>query len=115
MTIKKSDSGVGTPSPKIVVVGSCIADFCISVPRLPSVGETVIGDSLSVNLGGKGANQATGLARLGAKVTLVTSIGDDDFGRRFQELFREEGINGKYINIDTQMATGLGVPLVLDG
>lgn len=56
---------------KILVVGSFMMDLIASAPRVPNLGETVIGTSFQTAPGGKGANQALQCARLGADVTMV--------------------------------------------
>ena len=64
-------------SRKIVVVGSINIDNTFSVDGVPQAGETTRILDSTVSLGGKGANQAIGAARLGSEVSLITSIGSD--------------------------------------
>jgi len=56
-------------------------DLVARVARLPRPGETVTDATFARIPGGKGANQALGAARLGADVTLVACVGDDDLAR----------------------------------
>ena len=67
---------------RIVVVGSCNTDLVISVDHLPAPGETIIGHDFMTNQGGKGANQAVAVARLGGTTAFVARVGDDGFGRQ---------------------------------
>ncbi|MEA4932638.1 MAG: PfkB family carbohydrate kinase, partial [Lawsonibacter sp.] len=67
--------------PRILVVGSYMMDLIASAPRVPNMGETVVGTSFRTAPGGKGANQAVQCARLGALVSMVGCVGDDAFGR----------------------------------
>ena len=76
-----------------MVVGSLNMDLIVRVPRLPSPGETVLGESLVQAAGGKGANQAVAAARLGAHVWMVGRVGDDAFGRDLQAGLRAQGIS----------------------
>ena len=62
---------------ELTVVGSINLDLVARVERLPRAGETVAGSSFERFPGGKGANQAVGAARLGARVRLVGAVGDD--------------------------------------
>lgn len=101
--------------PSFVVVGSCIVDFCVSVARLPGRGETVLADSVTRSLGGKGANQATALRRLGGEVAIVSCVGSDDFGEAFLELFRQEGIETGFVHRDRSAPTGMAFPMMLPG
>ncbi len=61
--------------PRVLVVGSINVDVVVSVARLPSPGETLHGRSVAHLPGGKGANQAVALARLGLDVALVGAVG----------------------------------------
>jgi len=64
---------------KVVVVGSITADVTAFGNRLPVPGETVLGESFTLVLGGKGANQALAAARAGASSTMIGCVGDDLF------------------------------------
>lgn len=79
---------------KIAVVGSYGAGLTMRVPLAPEAGETVSGGTFDSGQGGKGSNQAVAAARLGAEVSLLTAVGDDDFGRAARELWRSEGVDG---------------------
>jgi ribokinase len=74
-------SGPGAP-PEVAVVGSLNLDLVVRVPRLPGPGETVSGEDVFRNPGGKGANQAVAAARLGRRVAMIGRVGDDDAGRQ---------------------------------
>ena len=67
--------------PRLTVVGSVNLDLVARVERLPRPGETVTGATFTRIPGGKGANQAVAAARLGAEVTLVACVGEDEFAR----------------------------------
>ena len=64
----------------ILVVGSINIDFCIHTDKLPVLGETVAGYGFGTKPGGKGANQAVGMAKLGANVKMIGAVGDDISG-----------------------------------
>lgn len=57
---------------KIAVVGSINIDQSVETDRIPRKGETIAGQSLQYTPGGKGANQAVAMGRLGAEVMEVT-------------------------------------------
>src|SRR5581483_5933471 len=61
-------------------------------PRLPRLGETVVGTQFDSGPGGKGANQAIGARRLGADVLFVTMVGNDHFGAAATETLVREGL-----------------------
>ena len=77
-----------SPKPKIVVVGSVNLDLVARVSQLPTPGETVSGAELRRFPGGKGANQALAAQRLGASVSLVACVGDDEYAEEALELLR---------------------------
>ena len=76
----------------IVVIGSSNTDMVIRVKHLPAPGETIMGHDFMTNQGGKGANQAVAVSRLGGQAAFVARVGDDGFGRQTIQLLREEGI-----------------------
>lgn len=93
--------------PKIVVVGSANTDLTLQLPRLPVIGESVIGGKFLRALGGKGANQAVAAARLGAEVTFVCRLGRDDFGQACYQTYQKEGLNVDFVSWDDQQPTGV--------
>ena len=66
---------------RVVVVGSANVDLVWHGPRLPQPGETVSNGEYRRVFGGKGANQASAAAQLGAAAAFVGMVGDDEFGR----------------------------------
>jgi len=68
---------VGKP---VVVVGSINIDLVVNTERIPVKGETVLGKDFRIHPGGKGANQAVAVGRLGYPVRMIGRLGDDDFG-----------------------------------
>lgn len=64
----------------VLVVGSLNMDLVITVDKLPMVGETILGNDISYIPGGKGANQACAIGRLGGNVTMLGCVGKDNFG-----------------------------------
>jgi ribokinase len=94
---------VTTVASKVVVVGSITADVTAFGNRLPVPGETVIGESFTLVLGGKGANQALSAARAGASSTMIGCVGDD--------LFRDIVLGGlRDGGVDTSSVTTVAGP-----
>lgn len=82
----------------IVVVGSVGIDFVAVSPRLPKVGETVLATQpLHIGPGGKGFNQAVGVARLGGDVRFATKTGSRDLGQQAQAFLEAEGLLGPLV------------------
>lgn len=96
-------------SKKIVVVGSTNMDMVVKTSRIPVPGETVLSGSFFMNPGGKGANQAVTIARLGADVSFITKVGNDIFGKQSSQLFDEEGINTFYVLSDEELPSGVAL------
>lgn len=78
---------------RIAVVGSYGVGLTFGSARAPERGETVIGTLFRQDHGGKGSNQAVGAARLGAEVSFLTAVGEDDFGQAAFGLWEEEGVD----------------------
>ena len=94
---------------KILVVGSSNTDMMIKTEHLPRPGETVLGGSFFMNPGGKGANQAVAVARLGGQIAFICKTGSDIFGYQSHQLFEEEGIDTSYIFSDTKNPSGVAL------
>ena len=84
---------------KIVVIGSCNIDITVECDRWAKPGETIFGNRLTINPGGKGANQAVAAARLGAQVMMVGCIGDDVYGQIVQKTLKENNIDARYVKV----------------
>jgi ribokinase len=82
----------GDPARPIVVVGSINMDLVMRIDRLPAPGETRPARSLATLPGGKGANQAVAIARLGGAVAMVGRLGDDPFGATLRAGLEESGV-----------------------
>lgn len=91
----------------ILVIGSMNVDMTVRVRELPKAGETILAQSMSYGLGGKGANQAFAAARLGGKVAMLGCVGNDDFGRKQLQSLEEEGVDVSGIRIDRTTSTGI--------
>lgn len=94
--------------PKILVVGSFVMDLIVTTSRFPNAGETVIGADFSTAPGGKGANQAIQAARLGADVTMVGKVGQDDFGKRLIESAQQSGVRVEHILVAQDAPSAVG-------
>ncbi|MDA8204093.1 MAG: ribokinase [Chloroflexi bacterium] len=99
--------------PRICVVGSCMIDLISRVPRLPALGETLVGHSFHLGYGGKGANQATAAAKLGARVSMVARVGHDVFGQGTLDNFRSLGIGTTHVLQDADRFSGVA-PIFVD-
>ena len=96
-------------SKKILVVGSANTDMVIKTDRLPQAGETILGGTFFMNPGGKGANQAVAVARLGGRIAFICKTGDDVFGHQSHELFEKEGIDISYVFSDAGSPSGVAL------
>jgi ribokinase len=94
---------------RIIVVGSINVDLVVRAERLPAPGETVTGGDFSRHGGGKGANQAVAAARLGAAVTMIGAVGDDDLGEEAVRLLAAEGIDVGAVRRLAGVATGVAL------
>ncbi|WP_156290964.1 ribokinase [Oceanobacillus salinisoli] len=93
--------------PKVAIIGSINMDLVTGVSRIPSLGETIIGDSFTTNPGGKGANQAVACSRLGAEVTIYGCVGNDDYGKRLMQNLERENVSTSSIQVIDNVPTGI--------
>ena len=101
-----------TPSSRrVTVMGSYVADLAFRIDRLPTWGETRMGQSFQLGPGGKGSNQAVAAARAGAHVTFISKLGPDPFGDIARTLYRKEGIDTQFI-FSTPNPTGAAAILI---
>ena len=99
-------------TPKVTVVGSLNIDLVCHATRRPGKGETIIGDAFDIFTGGKGFNQATAAARLGAEVTLVGSVGTDPFGEMLLAATENEHIDSRFVTKRTDTGTGVATIVI---
>ncbi|MEY8312423.1 ribokinase [Oscillospiraceae bacterium 42-9] len=89
-------------------MGSFVKDLIVSTRKFPGQGETVLGCGFQMATGGKGANQAIQAARLGARVTMVGKVGDDDFGKDLINACLRDGIDCSRVMTDRQTPSSVG-------
>ena len=98
---------------RAAVVGSINKDLILNMEQVPHVGENLLGTTYSYANGGKGANQATALSRLGARVKMIGKVAEDENGKTLLENLHNEGIDTSCVATDGS-STGLAV-IILDG
>ena len=81
---------MGSP---IAVFGSINMDLVIYSQTKPMEGETIFGNSFETFQGGKGANQAVAISKLGGDVTFIGKVGNDIFGQQLKENLINVGVN----------------------
>lgn len=95
----------------IVVVGSINIDLVAKAERIPVTGETVSGTEFQTHSGGKGANQAVAVARLGYPVGMIGRLGNDVFGTELREHLQNAGIDLSAVQT-TEGSSGVAVIIV---
>ena len=97
---------------KISVLGIFVADISFSGNKIPTVGETILGNSYNVGPGGKGCNQAIAIARLGGDVNFISKIGKDDYGQLAIDTLKQNNIDTSTIIQSSGHQTGVAGILV---
>jgi ribokinase len=77
---------------KIAVAGNINADITCWLSRPPLPGETLLAEEFELGPGGKAANAAVALARLGAQLLLIGSVGEDPLGSLVLAALEREGV-----------------------
>lgn len=99
---------------KIFVVGSLNMDLVIRVAKMPRAGETITGEGFMTNSGGKGANQAVAVAKLGGNAYMVGCVGRE-FGAELKGALDGYGVNTDYVRRLDDVSSGIAVITVENG
>jgi len=95
----------------IAVFGSLNYDITLWLPHAPAPDETLLATRMEEFRGGKGANQATAAARLGAGVSMIGCVGDDAHGRILVEGLEANGIDHTHVHHVAE-PTGTAFPMI---
>ena len=99
----------------IAVVGSLVVDMAMQTPRVPRRGDNMHAHHFQMDAGGKGANAATAIVRLGGRALLTGCVGDDLLGRYELEILHAEGVNTAGVLPVQGAPTAVAFILVDDG
>ena len=91
----------------ITVLGIFVADISFLGNKIPSTGETILGDNYNIGPGGKGCNQAIAISRLGGKVNFISKLGNDDYGKLAIDKLKNDNIDTSNIIISNKHKTGV--------
>lgn len=92
---------------KVVVIGSMNMDYVINVPHAPADGETILAEKLETFPGGKGANQAYVLGKLGGEVAMLGAVGLDSPGQSLCDNLQSVGVDTSRVKRLPDMSTGM--------
>ncbi|WP_181703818.1 ribokinase [Chthonobacter albigriseus] len=90
----------------VVVLGIFVADLAFRAPRLPVMGETILGQGFAMGPGGKGSNQVIAAARAGGKAAIITRVGTDAFGEIARKAWATDGVDTSAVIADPDAPTG---------
>src|SRR5210317_630606 len=94
-------------SNSITVLGIFVADLCFIGKKIPSIGQTQIGNDFQIGPGGKGSNQAITIAKLNGDVNFISRLGDDEYGRMALEIYKSNNVKTDSIIKDKNKKTGV--------
>lgn len=94
---------------KLCVIGSLNMDLVTKVENFPKPGETIVGESFKTFPGGKGANQAVALGRLGADVFMIGKVGEDIYGTEYLEVLKNNNVREDGVHIEKGISSGVAV------
>lgn len=93
----------------VLVLGSSNIDLLLSIPRFHQPGETITAENRVTVFGGKGANQAISAKRLGGKVSFITKLGNDAYGKSYLKYLVENGLPRKFLLQERELPTGVAL------
>jgi ribokinase len=88
-----------TKHPRVVTIGSVNIDIIAHASRLPLRGETLPGETLTIQPGGKGANQALRIVMSGGQSAFVGKHGSDLFGPMVRQYLVSGGVDTEALGI----------------
>ncbi len=91
----------------ISILGIYAADLVFFANKIPIPGETVLGHDHVIGPGGKGSNQAVAAAKAGGKVSFISKIGNDQYGKKALEMYGESNIDSSNVIVSEEHATGV--------
>ena len=106
-----TENRLSIPS-EVAVVGSLHLDILVHASQRPRRGETLPGRSWNYKPGGKGGNQAVAAAQFGASVSMISRVGNDDFGVRLLEHLKSAAVDTQYVSVDVETGSGMSVAIV---
>ena len=98
---------------KVVILGVFVADTAYRAARMPKMGETILGNTFALGPGGKGSNQSVAAGKLGADVTIISRLGEDDFGQMALQTWKAANVKGA-IKYSSDAYTGAAFIFVND-
>lgn len=96
-------------SKSILVIGSINKDLVVNTFRFPKEGETILGNNFCTTNGGKGANQACAIGKLGGNVSMLGAVGNDNFGKDLSDALYSNNVNIDNLLIKNDVSTGIAV------
>ena len=94
---------------KVAIVGSMNVDYSVCVAHTPAVGETILADRLSITPGGKGANQAFAVGRLGGDAVMLGAVGEDSYGGLLLDSLKGADVDVAYVKTTAERSTGMAL------
>ncbi|NET35983.1 MAG: ribokinase [Cyanothece sp. SIO1E1] len=91
----------------VIIFGSLNMDLVTRTPCLPIAGETLVGYDFTTVPGGKGANQAVAIARLGVAAQMVGRVGGDSFGQELLLSLQAAGVQTDGVFVDAASHSGV--------
>lgn len=102
-----------TQPKSVTVIGSLNVDFTVLSDHLPQPGESVVGREFFQAFGGKGANQAVGISRLGIdQVRFVGAVGGDDIGSAGLQSLQREGVSTEWVRVIPEVKSGVALIMI---
>ncbi|NEO87845.1 MAG: ribokinase [Spirulina sp. SIO3F2] len=98
----------------VLVLGSLNMDLVVRANRLPTAGETLMGHEFFSAFGGKGANQAVAIAKLGYSAHFIGQVGNDDFGQTLRLALQASGVNIDGLAMNPAVHSGVASIVVTD-
>ncbi len=94
---------------KVLVIGSLNIDMRVEVDHMPAIGETILSGDMKYVPGGKGANQACAVGKLGNDVSILGAVGDDGYAEMQRKSLSEAGVDISDLIVRKDVSTGIAL------
>jgi ribokinase len=106
------NGGLMAEGRKVLVFGSLNMDLVVKTEQVPEGGQTLTGQEFITIPGGKGANQAVAISKMGCGAAMVGRVGKDGFGEEMVANLERNGVDTSHVKCEASVSSGIAMIIV---